>query len=257
MATFAVLFFGLALFSNAAEGLKLSGTVTDPAAAAIPGAAVTLYRSENFAQGKMLTDAEGRYELPAPAGHYRLVIEAPGFRPFSRTDIELGPDAVSVDAQLQVDSQSESVVVNSEASAIDTTNTQLGELISEKKMTGVPLNGRSFTDLLALQPGVIATSSAQSNAVVMSGCTSTPPSGDLNPGNMSVSGQRETANGFAVNGGSVEEDFNNAASVIPNLDSIAEFRVLTSNFDAEYGNFSGGQVLVTTKSGTNQLHGSI
>ena len=123
-------------------------------------------------------------------------------------------------------------------------------------MTGVPLNGRSFTDLLALQPGVIAASSAQSNAVVMSGCTSTPPSGDLNPGNMSVSGQRETANGFAVNGGSVEEDFNNAASVIPNLDSIAEFKVLTSNFDAEYGNFSGGQVLVTTKSGTNQLHGS-
>ena len=71
-----------------------------------------------------------------------------------------------------------------------------------------------------------------------------------------MSGQRETANGFAVNGSSVEEDFNNAASVIPNLDSIAEFRVLTSNFDAEYGNFSGGQVLVTTKTGTNQLHGS-
>ena len=64
---------------------------------------------------------------------------------------------------------------------------------------------------------------------------------------MSVSGQRETANGFAVNGSSVEEDFNNVASVVPNLDSIAEFRVLTSNFDAEYGNFSGGQVLVATK----------
>jgi len=115
----------------------------------------------------------------------------------------------------------------------------------------VPLNGRSFTDLLALQPGVVPASSAQSNAVVMSGCTSTPPSGDLNPGNISVSGQSETANGFSVNGSSVEEDFNNEASVIPNLDSIAEFRVLTSNFDAEYGNFSGGQVLVTTKIGTN------
>ena len=120
----------------------------------------------------------------------------------------------------------------------------------------MPLNGRSFTDLLAVQPGVVPASSAQSNAVVMSGCTSTPPSGDLNPGNMSVSGQRETANGFAVNGSVVEEDFNNGTRVIPNLDSIDEFRVLTSNFDAEYGNFSGGQVLVTTKSGTNQLHGS-
>ena len=113
------------------------------------------------------------------------------------------------------------------------------------------MNGRSFTDLLALQAGVIPASSAQPNAVVMSGATSTPPSGDLNPGNMSVSGQRETANGFVVNGSSVEEDFNNGAGVIPNLDSISEFRVLTSGFDAEYGNFSGGQVLVVHQ-GRNQ-----
>ena len=83
-----------------------------------------------------------------------------------------------------------------------------------------------------------------------------PPSGDLNPGDVSVSGQRETANGFGVNGGSVEEDFNNIASVVPNLVSITEIRVLTSNFNAEYGNFSGGQVLVVTKTGTNDLHGS-
>jgi hypothetical protein len=120
----------------------------------------------------------------------------------------------------------------------------------------IPLNGRSFTDLLGLQAGVVPQSSKQSNAVVMSGCTTTPPSGDLNPGDVSVSGQRETANGFAVNGGSVEEDFNNIASIVPNLDSIAEFRVLTSNFDAEYGNFTGGQVLITTKAGTNDVHGS-
>ncbi len=87
----------------------------------------------------------------------------------------------------------------------------------------------------------------------MSGCTATPPSGDLNPGNLSVSGQRETSNGFTVNGSDVEEDFNNGTAVVPNLDSIQDFKVLTSNFDAEYGNFSGGQVLVTTKSGGNQL----
>lgn len=90
----------------------------------------------------------------------------------------------------------------------------------------------------------------------MSGCTSTPPSGDLNAGNMSVSGQRETANGFMVNGSIVEEGFNNGTAVVPNLDSIEDLRVLTNNFDAEYGNFSGGQVLVATKSGTNQIHGS-
>ena len=106
---------------------------------------------------------------------------------------------------------------------LDTSSTQVGEGISQDKMTAVPLNGRSFTDLLALQAGVIPASSAQPNAVVMSGATSAPPSGDLNPGNMSVSGQRETANGFVVNGSSVEEDFNSGAGVIPNLDSISEF----------------------------------
>src|SRR5208283_1205780 len=124
------------------------------------------------------------------------------------------------------------------------------------KLAGVPLNGRSFTDLLALQPGVVPASSRQANAVVMSGCTSTAPSGDLNAGNLSVSGQRETNNGFIVNGSTVEEDFSMGTALIPNLDSIQEFRVLTSNFDAEYGNYSGGQIVVTTKSGTKEFHGS-
>ena len=73
---------------------------------------------------------------------------------------------------------------------------------------------------------------------------------------MSVSGQRETTNGFVVNGSNVEEDFNMGTAIVPNLDSIQEFRVLTSNADAEYGNYSGGQVIVVTKSGTDRLHGS-
>ena len=90
----------------------------------------------------------------------------------------------------------------------------------------------------------------------MSGCAQAPPSGDLNPGNLSVAGQRETSNGFSVNGADVEEDFNNGTAIIPNLDSIQDFKVLTSNFDAEYGNFAGGQVLAVTKSGGNKLHGS-
>lgn len=205
----------------------------------------------------MQTDEQGWYEFLLPAGTYRLAVEATGFRPYVSDGLVLGPTAsLRSDVTLQMESQEESVLVSDTGIQVDTASTQVGEGISQEKMTSVPLNGRSFTDLLALQAGVVHASSAQPNAVVMSGCTSTPPSGDLNPGNMSVSGQRETANGFVVNGGSVEEDFNNAASVVPNLDSIAEFRVLTSNFDAEYGNFSGGQVLVTTKTGGNQMHGS-
>ena len=82
------------------------------------------------------------------------------------------------------------------------------------------------------------------------------PSGGLNPGLFSVNGQRESANGFILNGANVEEGIAEGAAIVPNLDSIAEFRVLTSNFDAEYGNYSGGLISVVTKSGTNQLHGS-
>jgi hypothetical protein len=170
-------------------------------------------------------------------------------------DIAAGA-AVSLDIQLPLEQQSESVNVTEEAPAIETTSSQVGETISAAKMTSVPLNGRSFTDLLAIQPGVIPASSQQPNAVVMAGAASAPPSGDLNPGNLSVSGQRETSNGFNVNGADVEEDFNNGTAVVPNLDSIQDLKVLTSNFDAEYGNFSGGQVLAVTKSGGSTLHGS-
>ena len=157
---------------------------------------------------------------------------------------------------LSLTSESTTVEVAAAAAQIDTSSTQLGETIAEKQMQDAPLNGRAFTDLLALQAGVVPVSSQQPNAVLMSGCTSTSPSGDVNPGNMSVSGQRETTNGFVVNGADVEESFNMGTSIVPNLDSIQQFKVLTGNSEAQYGNFSGGQVIVETKSGTNQLHGS-
>ena len=90
----------------------------------------------------------------------------------------------------------------------------------------------------------------------MTGAASTPPSGDLDPGNLSVSGQRETTNGFLLNGATIQEAFNMGTAIVPNLDSIQEFQVLTNNVDAQYGNYSGGQVIVVTKSGTNRFHGS-
>ena len=183
--------------------------------------------------------------------------QCPGFKNYAKSDLTLSAGAaLKVDITLTLDSQSTVVEVLADSPELDLSSTQTGESISAAKMASVPLNGRSFTDLLATQPGVIPASSAQPNAVVMSGCTSTPPSGELDAGNLSVSGQRETANGFSVNGSIVEEDFNNGTAVVPNLDSIDNLRVLTNSFDAEYGNFSGGQVQVTTKSGSNVIHGS-
>ena len=115
-------------------------------------------------------------------------------------------------------------------------------------MTGLPLNGRSYIDLLGLQAGVVPITSTSA--------LRSSPTGLGSAGNFSVNGQRETANSFLVNGGDVEEGRNNGASVIPTLDSIQEFRLLTNTFAAEYGRFSGAIVNVLTKSGTNEFHGT-
>jgi hypothetical protein len=139
---------------------------------------------------------------------------------------------------------------------VDAISTHLGEVISSEQMTALPLNGRSFTDLLAIQPGVAPISTLLPSSVIMAGVTgSIDPSGDENPGNLSINGQRESSNGFVVNGIDVQEHMNGGASIIPNLDSIEEFRVLTNNFDPEYGNYNGGVVTVVSKQGGNNLHG--
>src|ERR1700723_3324038 len=133
----------------------------------------------------------------------------------------------------------------------------MGEVINSDQMTDVPLNNRSYTDLLSMQAGVTPSTSITSSTVQDVGASALSPSGDLNPGTISINGQREFANAFLVNGSDVEEDVNMGAAIIPNLDSIAEFRILTNNFDAEYGEFSGGQINVITKSGTNSFHGNV
>ncbi len=244
--------------SFASDAGSVSGTVVDPSGAVVRAAIVIIRNSDTGTQQSRATGADGFYTFPAlPAGHYQIEIAVPGFKSYLQTSLELGAsDALKIDARLGLNSESTTVEVSGESLQVDVSSAQMGETISGKKMDGVPLNGRSFTDLLAIQPGVSPVSSQQTNAVVMSGCTTTPPSGDVNPGNVSVSGQRETANGFVVNGSNVEEDFNMGTAIVPNLDSIQEFRVLTSNADAEYGNYSGGQVSVVTKSGTDWLHGS-
>jgi Carboxypeptidase regulatory-like domain len=250
--------FLFCLPGRAQELGSISGTVLDPSGAVVAGVTVTLQNTNTAAEQSDVTGNDGSYHFQALSpGQYRLQVVAPGFKEFLQSDINLkAASQLTLEARLELNSDSTTVEVAAAAIEVDPSSTQSGETIAEQKMTAVPLNGRSFTDLLALQAGVMPMSSQQPNAVLMSGCTSTSPSGDLNPGSLSVSGQRETANGFVVNGADVEESFNMGTAVVPNLDSILEFRVLTSNFDAQYGNFSGGQVIVTTKSGTNQLHGS-
>ena len=121
-------------------------------------------------------------------------------------------------------------------------------------MTAVPLNGRSYTDLLSLQAGVAPITSSTVQDV---GATTLDSSGVLNRGTVPVNSRREFANVFIVNGADTEEDVNNGAAIVPNLDAVHEFRILTANYDAEYGEFSGGQISVITKGGSNELHGDV
>ena len=173
-----------------------------------------------------------------------------GFRPSVVNDITIQVnDQLHYDVLLEVGSVSDKVEVAANAVQVQTESTQLGDVIDSKKMLALPLNGRSFIDLLGLQAGV-APGTAQTIQ------QDRPVSGYLaNSGNISVNGQRETANAFLVNGGDVSEGRNLGAGLVPNLDSIEEFRLITNSFDAEYGKFSGAVVNAITKSGTNGFHG--
>ncbi len=247
--------FGISL--RAGVGGSISGTVMDTSGAVIPKATVKATNIDTGIQQISTTDVKGFYSFPnLPVGHYALEVDSPGLNPYRRTGIEVDANgALTVDAVLLVGARVDTVTVVENQLHVETTSTQAGEVISATQMTSVPLNGRSFTDLLALQPGVVPVTSITSDTVQDVGAGVLSPSGDLNPGTISINGQREFANSFLVNGSDVEEDVNMGSAIVPNLDSIAEFRILTNNFDAEYGEFSGGQINVVTKSGTNIFHG--
>jgi Carboxypeptidase regulatory-like domain len=245
----------------AAANGSFSGTLVDPSGAVVPGAKVTVVNTALKSEYKAISNGRGFYSFPTlPVGHYDLAIEATGFKTQKKTNLTIDTDAaLRLDMMLAVGQQSEtvSVVAAGAEAQVDAAATHLGELVTGSQMTALPLNGRSYTDLLPIQPGVAPVSTLLPNSVIMAGVTGgLSPSGDLNPGNLSIDGQRESSNGFLVNGIDVQEHMNGGTSIVANLDSIDEFRVLTNNFDPEYGNYNGGIVTVITKSGSDSFHGN-
>jgi Carboxypeptidase regulatory-like domain len=230
---------------------SIQGVVRDRSQGAIAGARLTITNVETNLKYEETSGPDGSYRVLAlPAGNYKLTVTAGGFRTFVETGIVVKVnDQLEVDVTLEVGSvQQEVVKVEANAVQVQTENTQLGDVIDSKKMLALPLNGRSYIDLLGLQAGV-----APATATTIQ--QDRPVSGILNSGNISVNGQRETANAFLVNGGDVSEGRNLGAGLVPNLDSIEEFRLITNSFDAEYGKFSGAVINAITKSGTNGFHG--
>src|SRR6266480_1633878 len=233
---------------------SILGVVHDRSQAVVAGARIVATNVQsNFSQ-QTTSAADGSYRILAlPAGNYKLTATAPGFQQFVTTDIDLKVnDQLRVDVTLEVGSVQQEVSVTANAVQVQTESTQLGDVIETKKMLALPLNGRSYLDLLGLQARVVPVTSGtmQQDRSVSGGYSP-------NAGNLSVNGQRETSNAFLVNGGDVSEGRNLGAGLVPNIDSVEEFRLITNSFDAEYGKFSGSVMNAITKSGTNAIHGDV
>jgi hypothetical protein len=230
---------------------SIFGFVRDKSQAVIAGAHVKATNVETNLIKETTSGSEGEYRLLAlPAGTYKVEAGTAGFQDFAATGIDVKVnDRLKIEIVLQVGAFKQAVSVEANAVQVETENTQLGDVIETQKLLSLPLNGRSYIDLLGLQPGVVPVTSGSMQQ-------DRPVSGNLSAGNVSVNGQRETANAFLVNGGDVSEGRNLGAGLIPNLDSIAEFRLITNSFDAEYGRFSGSVMNAITKSGTNSVHGA-
>src|ERR1700740_1737548 len=241
---------------------SISGTVTDTSGAAIVGATVTATNVDTGIAATQQTNGQGFYSFQSlPLGKYTEDVEQKGFKTYRQAGVVLVVnDALVVDVALQLWQTTEKIEILSSTLHVETTNTQMGEVIEGQRITTVPLVSRSFTDLLALQPGVVSTASGMTGAFkgafISAGFPAPLVSGDENAGGQSVNGMREASNGFILNGILTQETGYGGAGAVPNLDSLAEFRILTNNFDAEYGNYSGGQINVITKSGTNDWHGN-
>jgi Carboxypeptidase regulatory-like domain len=227
-------------------GGRIRGTVSDPSAAAVVSAKVTLINEATNVSRDADTGSNGEYLFnEVPIGSYEIDVTQQGFKKYVRKGIALDLNEVlSVDITLQLGTTAETVEVTGAPPVVDTTSTQLGAVVNERASTQLPLNQRDVYQLLQLQPGV---QSQLGNDTFY---------GSDKAGVVTVNGGRGRANNYSVNGGDGNDLFANLPAIEPSPDSIEEFRVITNSFDAEYGRNSGAVVNVVTKSGTNAIHGS-
>src|SRR5579863_6441172 len=238
---------------------SISGTVHDKSGAVLAHATVTVIQLATHYTRTVTSDAAGQYTVLAlPPGRYNLSASVAGFEKGGIENVDLNVnDALHFDFALQVGSVTATVDVQADAQQVQTTSTQLGTTIESNQILAMPLNGRSYLDLLSLQAGVapLNTNGNFSDRSPASGLYSQSTSSGA--GNVSTDGQPEYANAFLVNGAEVNETKNMGAGLIPNADSVAEFRLLTNSFSAEYGKFTGAVMNSVTKSGTNHIHGDL
>ena len=228
------------------------GTVKDQSGAVLPGATVTA-KSENTGSVRtVVSDEAGRYRIPAlPVGHYEVRAELSGFRSELRQGIELAVgQELALDLTLSVGDLTEQVVVTSEASIVQTTSASVAGVVDQARITNLPLNGRDFTQLALVQPGVLQGRKTDNRATKGFGTR------------ISMAGSRvnQTAwllDGTNIRGAAIFGVPGSASGLVLGVEAVAEFQVLASNYSAEVGGTSGGVVNMVSKSGTNAFHGSV
>jgi hypothetical protein len=238
-------------------GASIVGTVTDPSGSPLPAAAVVVRNLENGALRKLISDDAGRYAaLSLPVGNYEVTGSKEGFRSTSKTGIALVVgEKAEVALELAVGEVRESVMVVEQATPVNTSTEQTSGLVGEKQVKDLPLNGRSYDQLMTLNPAVVNYSAERSGGVGTSNSA---------VGNMfAVSGRRPQENLFLLNG--IEYTGASLINLSPGgtsgqllgVDAVREFNVVTDTYGAEYGKRPGAQVSIVTASGANQIHGAL
>ena len=215
----------------------IRGTVTDPSGAVLPGSTVTALNTDTGVPRTVTTNSKGVFELSSlPIGHYSVTITKDGFKTFKSAGILLVVNQVyELDADLSVGASNETVEVKADTVQVETSDTQLKDLIDATKIVDLPLNGRNWTQLEQLAPGVQGSSDRF--------------------GTYSSNGSQSNQSSYLVDGQDSNDLPLNEPSIVPSPDSIAEFNLVSSTMNAEYGRNSGAVVNAITKSGTNQFHG--
>jgi hypothetical protein len=254
MAVLAVLGLGSSACFAQFETSEVLGTVRDASQKPVANAAVTLTNQDTGIEAKTNTDGNGNYDFfNVKVGRYTVTAELTGFSKFSSPDINVEVNARQrVDAVLQVGSVTDTVTVTSTASVVETDTSEHSQVIGTQAIVELPLNGRDYASL-----ALLATNVHVSPAALSLGPTGTPREGAFN-----VNGMRSVYNNFLMDGldnnsyGTSNQNYSSQV-VQPSPDALAEFRVITSNFSAEYGRVGGGVVNAVLRSGTNQFHGTV
>jgi hypothetical protein len=229
---------------------NLTGVVLDATGAVLSGARVEALGSETGLRREARTDANGRYVIPSlPAGTYELRVQMEKFRPVVRKDVELTiGETQAIDFRLELGGAEQAVTVTSQPPLVNVSTSELSYLVTGTALRELPLNGRNWTDLTLLQPGVTPFPHRDGGSVVAHGLA------------MSINGQEPRANAYLLDGTTMNSFTNgpasSAASTALGMDTIREFRVETNAYSAEFGRNFGAQINVLTKSGTNSLHGT-